>query len=106
MVAVPAPIAGMRRGGAAPASAMTTAMACLLVMLASAFLLLNRLGEVHAPIWDEAYYLPSAARYHEGRVQFATHPPLGLMLIAAGDGGVPRLPRPISNRSERDARQA
>ncbi|MGC4251515.1 MAG: phospholipid carrier-dependent glycosyltransferase [Sphingobium sp.] len=62
------------------------ATACLLVMAAASFLLLNRLGDVRAPIWDEAYYLPSTARYHEGQVQFASHPPLGLMLIAAGDG--------------------
>lgn len=63
-----------------------THWAALLVMGFAAFLLFDGLGAIKAPIWDEAYYLPSTARYHEGRVQFATHPPLGLMLIAAGDG--------------------
>jgi dolichyl-phosphate-mannose--protein O-mannosyl transferase len=63
-----------------------SASACALVMLVAAFLSFNRMGEVRAPIWDEAYYLTTTARYHEGRMQFASHPPLGLMLIAAGDG--------------------
>lgn len=43
------------------------------------------LGNIRAPIWDETYYLTSTARYHEGRTQLASHPPLGLLLIAAGD---------------------
>lgn len=51
----------------------------------AALLYFQRLGQVEAPVWDEMYYLPSTARYHEGRTQFATHPPLGLILIAAGD---------------------
>lgn len=54
-------------------------------MVLAALVLLPRLGAVQAPIWDEAYYLTSLARMHEGRVQFASHPPLGLLLIAAGD---------------------
>lgn len=37
------------------------------------------------PIWDESYYLTSTQRYADGTAQFASHPPLGLMLIAAGD---------------------
>ncbi|WP_298196395.1 phospholipid carrier-dependent glycosyltransferase [Novosphingobium sp.] len=57
----------------------------LLVMVAAACLLFTRLTEVAAPIWDEAYNLPAAARVHEGRTQFASHPPLGFMLIALGD---------------------
>lgn len=36
-------------------------------------------------IWDESYYLTSTQRYLEGTAQFASHPPLGLMLIAAGE---------------------
>jgi len=43
------------------------------------------LAEPHGAIWDESYYLTSTERYAEGRAQFASHPPLGLMLIAAGD---------------------
>jgi hypothetical protein len=52
----------------------------------AAALLLPWLGAVRAPIWDEAYYLPAIARMHQGRIQFASHPPLGLMLLAGGDG--------------------
>lgn len=80
--------AAPRRGGqpdAGIARAAHTALACLAVMAVAAFLLFFRLGAIRAPIWDEAYYLPSTARVHEGRLQFATHPPLGLLLIAAGD---------------------
>ena len=48
---------------------------------------LNFLAGLDAPrgaIWDESYYVTSTARYHHGVMQFASHPPLGLMLIAAG----------------------
>ena len=37
------------------------------------------------PFWDENYYVTSAQRYLEGTAQFSVHPPLGLMLIAAGE---------------------
>ena len=53
-------------------------------MVVAAVLMFVRLGDVKAPIWDEAYYVTTTARYHEGRAQFASHPPLGLLLIAAG----------------------
>jgi len=43
------------------------------------------LGDPSGAIWDEAYYLTSTERYSHGMAQFASHPPLGLMLIAAGD---------------------
>ncbi len=43
------------------------------------------LAEPRGAIWDESYYLTSTQRYSEGVAQFASHPPLGLMLIAAGD---------------------
>jgi len=42
-------------------------------------------GQPAHPIWDEKYYLTAVERYEEGTAQFASHPPLGLMLIAAGD---------------------
>ncbi|MBS0482004.1 MAG: phospholipid carrier-dependent glycosyltransferase [Proteobacteria bacterium] len=74
-----------RLTGYQPGVRLRTGLACFAVMAVAAFLLFFRLGEVRAPIWDEAYYLTAAARIHEGRVQFASHPPLGLMLIAAGD---------------------
>jgi dolichyl-phosphate-mannose--protein O-mannosyl transferase len=43
------------------------------------------ISEPHHPVWDESYYLTSTQRYEDGIAQFASHPPLGLMLIAAGD---------------------
>jgi dolichyl-phosphate-mannose-protein mannosyltransferase len=36
-------------------------------------------------VWDESYYLTTTERYSEGVAQFASHPPLGLMLIALGN---------------------
>lgn len=68
-----------------PGARVRVGLGCLLVMAFAAFLLGYRIGAVRAPIWDEAYYLTAAARLHEGRLQFASHPPLGLLLIAAGD---------------------
>ncbi len=56
-----------------------------LVAFVAAWIYLPRLSEPAAPVWDEAYYLTSAARYLDGTAQFASHPPLGLMLIAAGE---------------------
>lgn len=61
------------------------AVGALLVMAIAAFNLFYKLGEPAQPIWDESYYLTSTARYELGQAQFASHPPLGLMLIAAGD---------------------
>jgi dolichyl-phosphate-mannose--protein O-mannosyl transferase len=61
------------------------ALGLLLVVAIAAFNLYYRLGEPARPIWDESYYLTSTARYELGYAQFASHPPLGLMLIAAGD---------------------
>ncbi len=55
--------------------------------LAAAALYLPGLGRIKAPIWDEAYYLSTTARYAQGQVHFAAHPPLGTMLIAAGTLG-------------------
>ncbi|MBI1682865.1 phospholipid carrier-dependent glycosyltransferase [Caulobacter hibisci] len=55
-----------------------------MVAVLSALVLVPRLGQPAQPIWDEAYYLTSTQRYLERTAQFASHPPLGLMLIAAG----------------------
>lgn len=57
----------------------------VLVGVIAAWLGFNRLGEPRAPVWDESYYLTTTARYHQGLTQFSSHPPLGTMLIAAGD---------------------
>ncbi len=54
-------------------------------MAVMAVLCFVQLGRVQAPVWDETYYIASTARFHEGRTQFASHPPLGIMLIAGGD---------------------
>jgi dolichyl-phosphate-mannose--protein O-mannosyl transferase len=43
------------------------------------------IGQPAHPFWDEKYYLTAVQRYEDGTVQFASHPPLGLMLITAGD---------------------
>jgi dolichyl-phosphate-mannose--protein O-mannosyl transferase len=59
--------------------------AAVLVIALAAVNFLVGLGQPAHPIWDETYYLTAAQRYEDGTAQFATHPPLGLMLIAAGD---------------------
>jgi dolichyl-phosphate-mannose-protein mannosyltransferase len=56
-----------------------------LVALLASVNFLAGLAEPRAAIWDESYYLTSTERYVEGVAQFASHPPLGLMLIAAGE---------------------
>ncbi len=61
------------------------ALVTALVMAVMALLCFVQLGRIQAPVWDETYYIASTARFHEGRMQFASHPPLGIMLIAAGD---------------------
>ena len=61
------------------------AVTTMLVMAMMAVLCFFQLGRFQAPIWDETYYIPTTARFHDGRTQFAAHPPLGIMLIAAGD---------------------
>lgn len=61
------------------------ALLLALVAALAGWLYFNRLGEPQAPVWDETYYLTSTARYHQGITQYSSHPPLGTMLIAAGD---------------------
>jgi dolichyl-phosphate-mannose--protein O-mannosyl transferase len=56
-----------------------------LVALLASVNFLTGLAEPRGTIWDESYYLTSTERYALGLAQFASHPPLGLMLIAAGD---------------------
>jgi dolichyl-phosphate-mannose-protein mannosyltransferase len=59
--------------------------AALVVVLVASINFLGELGKPAAPIWDESYYLTATVRYEERMAQFASHPPLGLALIAAGD---------------------
>jgi dolichyl-phosphate-mannose--protein O-mannosyl transferase len=56
-----------------------------LVALLAAINFLVGIDQPRGAIWDESYYVTSTERYEEGAAQFASHPPLGLMLIAAGD---------------------
>lgn len=65
--------------------ARNAAVGALIIGAIASFNLFYRLGEVAHPIWDESYYLTSTARYELRYASFASHPPLGLMLIAAGD---------------------
>jgi dolichyl-phosphate-mannose--protein O-mannosyl transferase len=60
---------------------------CALALVASlaSVNFLTDLAEPRGTVWDESYYLTSTERYAQGVAQFASHPPLGLMLIAAGD---------------------
>lgn len=62
-----------------------TVLLLALIAAVAGWLTFDRLGTPQTPVWDEAYYLPTTARYHQGNTQYATHPPLGTMLIAAGD---------------------
>ena len=52
------------------------------------------LNNPRGTVWDESYYLTATERYSEGLTQFASHPPLGLMLIALGDRAFSTGPRP------------
>ncbi len=73
------------RGYLARSSRWRTGLAAALVALLASVNYLGGLGLPAHPIWDESYYLTSIERYEEGIAQFASHPPLGLALIAAGD---------------------
>ncbi|MGH8218495.1 MAG: phospholipid carrier-dependent glycosyltransferase, partial [Steroidobacteraceae bacterium] len=61
------------------------APAALIVALVASINFLANLGYPPYPIWDESYYLTAIARYEQHIAQFASHPPLGLELITAGD---------------------
>jgi dolichyl-phosphate-mannose-protein mannosyltransferase len=57
----------------------------LIVVLLASLTYLVDIGEPAAPFWDENYYLTAIQRYEDGIAQFASHPPLGLMLMTAGE---------------------
>jgi len=48
-------------------------------------LYLYRIDKPSAPFWDENYYIATTERYKAGLAHLESHPPIGLMLIAAGD---------------------
>jgi dolichyl-phosphate-mannose--protein O-mannosyl transferase len=59
--------------------------AAIVVLVLALMNFLVGVGEPHHPIWDESYYLTAIARYEHGTTQFASHPPLGIMLLTGGD---------------------
>ena len=67
------------------AKSIPVAAAVALVALLASLTYLVDIGHPGYPVWDESYYLTTTIRYEEGIAQFASHPPLALMLIAAGD---------------------
>ncbi|MFT3755114.1 MAG: phospholipid carrier-dependent glycosyltransferase [Pseudoxanthomonas sp.] len=83
IASTPALLHVLARAGQA-SRAWVVASAMLVALLAS----INFIAGLQRPaqmFWDEGYYLTSTQRYEDGRAQFGTHPPLGLMLLAAGD---------------------
>jgi dolichyl-phosphate-mannose--protein O-mannosyl transferase len=63
--------------GVLPATAVVLVLAVMIFLIG--------VGEPRHPIWDESYYLTTINRYEQGITQFQSHPPLGLMLLTAGD---------------------
>lgn len=59
---------------------------CLLIVIAAATCaFVVGKGEPPYPFWDENYHMTSAQRYLNGIAHFEPHPPLALLLIAAGE---------------------
>jgi dolichyl-phosphate-mannose--protein O-mannosyl transferase len=81
---LPHTTAKQRRAAVLPAPLGVLAAVALVAALATINFLVG-IGQPPHPIWDEGYYITAAQRYEDGTAQFASHPPLGLMLIAAGD---------------------
>ena len=61
------------------------ALACFGVFAVSALLILPNLGFPRGIVFDEAYYITHAQKYLNGVFFEQTHPPLGKLLIAAGE---------------------
>ncbi|OYW80359.1 MAG: hypothetical protein B7Z26_06590, partial [Asticcacaulis sp. 32-58-5] len=57
----------------------------LLIVLLACTTFLHNLNDPNKAFWDEVYYVTATERYQEGMASYASHPPLGLMLIAAGE---------------------
>lgn len=57
----------------------------LFVLLASFFTYFNNFSYPAAPFWDEPYHIASAQKYLNGVYFMELHPPLGKLLIAAGE---------------------
>jgi len=64
----------------------TLSVLCPIIVLSVAFFTYClHLGEPNLLFWDENYHVPAASRYLANIAQFEGHPPLGKLLIAAGD---------------------
>lgn len=74
----------MRAAGALQRSFDSTYDCTLLVLLVAALTYLPGYGKA-GMFWDENYHITAAERYIEGVAQFEAHPPLGKLLIAAGE---------------------
>ncbi|MGC3982275.1 MAG: phospholipid carrier-dependent glycosyltransferase [Steroidobacteraceae bacterium] len=70
---------------AEPRAWRRTALCHLGVLIVALFCYVANLAQPPYLFWDENYHVTSAERYIEGIAQFEPHPPLGLMLIAAGE---------------------
>ncbi|GGZ44459.1 phospholipid carrier-dependent glycosyltransferase [Asticcacaulis endophyticus] len=57
----------------------------LAIVLVACLTFLHNLNDPNKAFWDEVYYVTATERYQEGVASYASHPPLGLMLIAAGE---------------------
>ncbi|MDB5889021.1 MAG: hypothetical protein JWM03_1893 [Rhodocyclales bacterium] len=62
-----------------------TTLCLLIVLIAATCAYVVGKAEPPYPFWDENYHMTSAQRYIEGIGHFEPHPPLALLLIAAGE---------------------
>ena len=73
-------------GQAAPGSRRWPALVCGFIVVCVGWLcFVQGRAEPHYLFWDENYHVTSAERYLQGVAHFEPHPPLALMLIAAGE---------------------
>ncbi len=55
-----------------------------LVLVLALFNFMRDLNDPNKAFWDESYYVTAAQRYEEQTAQYASHPPLGFMLMVTG----------------------
>ena len=68
-----------------PRAAHLKWLGAALVAMIGYFCFMQHRGDPAQLFWDENYHVTSAQRYLEGYAQLTPHPPLGLLLIAAGE---------------------
>ncbi len=64
---------------------LRTSLCLLIVLIAATCSYVVGKAQPPYPFWDENYHMTSAQRYIEGIGHFEPHPPLALLLIAAGE---------------------